>query len=479
VPKHKPLNLLSPEATGGDTAETGFTFQDALILAKLPGWMARDNFTSFTREAMLDAEAKFFVPGHGFRREGLEAKDYSLTPMVFWDEVDTFRRHDRDSPGTYQWFTLVGTGLSAELRPLANGLRRVRGAYSFYDPGSGVRDNSYSEYQQRVEKLEQDAAAAQFLFEKVLIETDWSQLNSNAEGVFWQQLQHYLPEFQRYTGAALRQAYQNLQALLRTRKGQEIARHEVEAALAAALPAPQPWTPEPVRLFTAGSDEPEPDGSIRLEWNRFSGGSDRTFPSRDIWQSDLIAPLVTLREWMVTARRPRRIRLLGTRRLSSSVAIGSVFSAVAGFSLEMEYRDGVWWRTDAHSTRSDPPPSCVASSLGDNGERLLVVVDIIRDVMGEVRTFTAASGMDKQPCLHLKVDAAITSAEQANGLVQLIKREVLSALQRTGAKEIDLFFAGPAPLALFLGHRLNATAPVQCYERVAPGQYVPTCRLGV
>src|SRR4029079_18898171 len=110
------------------------------------------------------AEAKFFVPGRGFRREGLEAKDYSLTPSVFWDEIETFRRHDRDSPNTYQWFTLVGTGLSAELRPLVNGLRRVRGAYGFYDAGSGVRENSYAEYQQRGEKLEQDAPTPQFLF---------------------------------------------------------------------------------------------------------------------------------------------------------------------------------------------------------------------------------------------------------------------------------------------------------------------------
>jgi CBASS immunity sensor of nucleotide second messenger signals len=41
----------------------------------------------------------------------------------------------------------------------------------------------------------------------------------------------------------------------------------------------------------------------------------------------------------------------------------------------------------------------------------------------------------------------------------------------------DLFFAGPAFLALFLGHRLNATARVQCYERVESGDYVPACLL--
>ncbi|MBI4640000.1 MAG: SAVED domain-containing protein [Candidatus Tectomicrobia bacterium] len=50
-------------------------------------------------------------------------------------------------------------------------------------------------------------------------------------------------------------------------------------------------------------------------------------------------------------------------------------------------------------------------------------------------------------------------------------------LSSTGSKQIDLFFAGPASLALFLGHRLNATAPIQCYEHVSTGHYIATCRL--
>jgi len=35
---------------------------------------------------------------------------------------------------------------------------------------------------------------------------------------------------------------------------------------------------------------------------------------------------------------------------------------------------------------------------------------------------------------------------------------IASALYRAGAVTIDLFLAGPAPLALFVGHRLNADA---------------------
>lgn len=37
-PAPKPLSLLNAEASGGDTAEGGFTFQEGVILSKLPGW---------------------------------------------------------------------------------------------------------------------------------------------------------------------------------------------------------------------------------------------------------------------------------------------------------------------------------------------------------------------------------------------------------------------------------------------------------
>jgi hypothetical protein len=57
-----------------------------------------------------------------------------------------------------------------------------------------------------------------------------------------------------------------------------------------------------------------------------------------------------------------------------------------------------------------------------------------------------------------------------------IKDLILENLQCTGSKEIHLFF-GPAPQAMFLGHRLDATAPVICYGWIGNEQYTRSCRL--
>ena len=62
--------------------------------------------------------------------------------------------------------------------------------------------------------------------------------------------------------------------------------------------------------------------------------------------------------------------------------------------------------------------------------------------------------------------------------VPLLAIAEMSECRKTSAKSVDLFLAGPAPLALVLGHRMNAVAPARCYEWVQAGQYTSSCELG-
>jgi len=116
-----------------------------------------------------------------------------LTPSEFWNEIGRFQEINNASPGTYAWFTLVSTGLSGELMPLVNGLRRVRGLYAFYEDGSGIRHNSFDDYVRAVKKLGRTDQEAHFLFEKVLIEADLSTAQSHGEALFGQALVEHLP----------------------------------------------------------------------------------------------------------------------------------------------------------------------------------------------------------------------------------------------------------------------------------------------
>ncbi|WP_339382417.1 SAVED domain-containing protein, partial [Nostoc flagelliforme] len=58
-----------------------------------------------------------------------------------------------------------------------------------------------------------------------------------------------------------------------------------------------------------------------------------------------------------------------------------------------------------------------------------------------------------------------------------LKKLLVRHLQSTNCQEIHLFYMSPAHLALFLGHRLDATAPIICYGWAENRQYSRTCRL--
>src|SRR5436305_5865293 len=163
----KKPTLLDPEAVGGDIAEGGFKFQDQLILARIPAWLACEGFTEMIREALGDTEARFFTPNLGMALEFVEYKNHHMPPSEFWPEIERFRAMDAAHPGSYWRFVLVCTGVSDVLRPMLNGLRRLRNASPFYSSIPTVQDASYEAFVEILHKLGEDKSVADFLVNKV------------------------------------------------------------------------------------------------------------------------------------------------------------------------------------------------------------------------------------------------------------------------------------------------------------------------
>jgi hypothetical protein len=445
----------------------------------IPRLMSMEGFEVIIRESMADTEAKFFVPARGYKKEFIEVKDHPVTPVEFWNEIERFKQMDAGSPGEYEWFTVKSAGLSQDLHPLANGLRRLRDPYDFYD-GSAIMDNSYSDYVRIVTGLGKVEEDADFLFRKVLIDKDLSMARDHGFGLFQQSLQNYLPPYREMPGSVLEAVYGDVSSLVRRKRNQPITRNELEASLRKRVPEPLLSPRQPVRIHTAiDSRETNVDRTLlRFEWERFFADESREYPSTDVWNGELLRELRATKEWILESRGTKRLALSGNRRLSAALAIGSVFSAVAGFSIEMHYREQIY-ATDTHAGLGMPfyPLISRAPTEPFTGSHLIVSIGILRDIVSEVDSYLRRHGMVDLPHLHLKGEAAIESPQQANQIVGQIKGLISDALFKTGSSQIDLFIAAPAFFALFLGHRLNATGRVQCYEWTKTGGYVPTCTL--
>jgi hypothetical protein len=473
-------SLLEKASRGGDINEGGISFQTAVGMSYIPRWVAMEGFTSMLREGIFDVEAKFFVPHQRFVREGIEVKDHSVTPSEFWNEVERFKQVDAGSPHSYQWFTLACAGLSKDLHPLRNSLRRIRGPYGFYRDDATILENSYQTYVETVKRLGQTEEDAEFLYRRVLLVDDLSPHREYSKALFKQALNNHLPYHRDMPDRILDDIHAHLGEFVQSRRNQTITRQELGEKLRNKVPQKlKPPTP-PIRLYTAisVSEISEDRNVLRFEWQPFFGGEGRNYPPPEVWNQRMLGELRETRDWIIANRNGRRIHLSGNRRLSASFAIGYIFSAVAGFSIEMDYRGDVW-ATDAHADNQTPnyPLQVTGSFENVAGEHLVVSIGIIRSIAQHVELDLPEHGLAGMPTLHLKGAGPIVSAQQANLLVQNIKQHISVTLSQTGARQIDLFYAGPAYISLFLGHRMNATAAIQCYEQSGTGGYTATCRL--
>lgn len=478
--KIKPGSLLVKKATGGEIAEHGFSFQSGMLLVRIPMWLAQSGFSQFIREALGDTEARFFVPGVGDCREFNEYKDHRLTPGVFWPEVDTFLEMETAHPGVFRKFRLVCAGVNEELRAICRALDRARRALPFYDGVSTVEENTFEELVNQISSSSgKDRAYAEFVFKKV--DVDFQAPPSIDAGFvasrFHAELERALPECAELVGSQVRSVSNALKALIASKIAEPIDRAELVAAFRSAVPGFEFRTLDRIRLHTASESEPtwEDDLPLVLEWGRFSGRGSRSFPDSGSWNEGL-DELIRVRDWIRASRAPRSVLLQGMRRLSASVAIGSVLSATGGFVIEVENR-GELMRTNQHA---GPDTSNYAwqarEGAGERAEEIAVVVSVKRLIGSDVETFL---GGLQEIELWLHSDEVMTSAEQMNLAVGKVKELVGSVVSRTGATVIHLFLAVPGPFALFLGHRLNATCSIQCYEFIGPAQYVPTFRLAI
>lgn len=476
--KKEVSSLLSSEATGGDTAQRGFKYQANLIVARIPNWLIDDGFTELIVEALGDVEAKFFRPSIGVSREFIEYKNHSLPPSEFWSEISHFQEMDQAAPGAYHRFVLASKGLSDSLKPIPNGLRRVRDAYHFYDGVHHIQAESFSDFVIRVGKAGKNKDIADFIYRKVWFETDLIDAEEHPRELFREALIRHFPIFEEISVKRSNTAYSELVRLINSRLNQPILRSEIEAELWRSVEPNNRTTPI-LRMHTiyGRNQDAVLEGSLTFDWERFFGGLERKNPPANEWNDELVTQLQATKDWIISTNRSRSIRLDGNRRLSASFAMGAVFSSTSGFAIEMETKDGLW-ATNNYPMPATPEFIWETELIDgdDGGEEIAIGIGIKRRIKPEVETYIKASDF-KGSRLHLFCEHALLSDDHANHAVDQAKNIILGNLGLYNRKRIRLFLATPAQFALFLGHRLNATCLIQCYERTKPNMYVPTCRI--
>jgi len=477
---NKPLkiSLQDSESSGGQRARAGFSFQNNLLVSLIPKWLSDESFTEFIHESMGDIEVKYFNPDleKQYSFYLYEVKNHPLTAREFWSEIKRFKGLDEKNPNIYRHFIIASTGFADKLKPIINNLKRIKAPYKFYDPDSAINIASYNEFKDQIKQTGKDENYAELLYSKVVVEDEHQGVQHQAEAIFIQSLSDNLPEYRDLPYDIKRKVFIELSDFTNNNVNKPINRKKIEELIRSCIGPINISDYKPVDIITNIVKEDSDDNFINLDWSIFWGDDNRKFPPSEIWTLQMVWQLNKIKDWILKYRNTKRIRLSGNRRLSSSIAIGTVFSAVSGYNIDLNYRGKVW-STDMYPDDNINSYKIETKTNDKKNKEAVVSIGIINNIEMEVNNFTAGSMFIKFPTLHIKGNAPITSPNQANQLVCQIKKLINNFIIESEAIKIHLFFTGPSPLALFLGHRLNATAQIQCYEKMSTNIYHPTCLL--
>ncbi|HWU81682.1 MAG TPA: dsDNA nuclease domain-containing protein [Caulobacter sp.] len=462
-----PPILTSAAGNGGIVAQDGFDYQLFFGVARIAEWLGDPTFEGVMFEALEDVEARFFAPqsdlGHLLIR--IQAKSGSLDRADILAVLDNFVAFEQHYPGTAKAFELVTPQLPAKMNWIVRDLERVRFAGPFYAPFRAVTQASSDEVRTNlVDELGADRGG--LLFERGEVVLRPITGASGAFALFAEAFEKVYPDV-----ALKRAVFDDLVTTARNSTKSFLTRAQILESLEASLKARLESAPRAILHVVGDRPGPVSEGAVRLDAGFLSG--DGRLSGAAVWEADLVQPLRRLKSWWQERGR-RRILVEGSYRLSTAFAIGATFNAGSGLDLDIVTKDGVW-RTDDHANGATVAPAWATTPAArTDAGALNVAVGVLRD---PVEALTA-KGANSATIARAFLDEAVTSGQQMQAIVAGLKRFIAGEVTRLGATQVNLYFVGPAALAIALGHRWNAVAPVQLHEFDAPtGSYFPTAHL--
>jgi hypothetical protein len=249
-------------------------------------------------------------------------------------------------------------------------------------------------------------------------------------------------------------------------------------AIAATLSANEPWR---VGIWVRRAPPADRREALELDWHEIFDGRQA---ARDAWDAELLPALRSVHAELTRIGVDRGLVVAGYPTLSTAVALGRMFPAVAGISVAWDQMapDG---SRDLWSLGALPEGSgfSVTTRGSDpRGDGLAVVVSVAQDARG-------AYGASSLPAMRAVIEVTPvverTSKQLTAGAARQLVHEVADAVRQAktthiGVREIHLFLACPVGLAIMIGQLLNAVGPMTVYEHVdddAVGHYVPEVRI--
>jgi len=217
--------------------------------------------------------------------------------------------------------------------------------------------------------------------------------------------------------------------------------------------------------------------TIELDWTKYFDRSTRRIPDQNVWNSALLTDLERAKRQLSEQPNGSYIDFRGKLPLTAVIAVGAMFSEVAGFKFRAEQPtrgENYLWRSGARL--SERTFQVTEEGFKSSGPDILVALSITGDATADVRILAEQLQGRLKATIYAEPDngpgdRAITSAEDAVALAVRAKELIRNSRNKYRASQTHLVLYAPASFCLFLGQRLNALGPIVTYERTIEGGY--------
>lgn len=190
----------------------------------------------------------------------------------------------------------------------------------------------------------------------------------------------------------------------------------------------------------------------------------------------VVLPRLTGGAWKLETFRSRRVHIVGSIRLPAWFAVGRKLPGVRRWVVSLE-QDGVEWVSNERGGSAEVIPLADETLDGD-GTDLAACIALRHDPTHDVGAYLSEAGI---PAGHLFTvtgetgvgPTAVPDGAWAVAWVAAVQDALMAKVRETGTTRVHLFMAGPAGVALLLGHRWNVLPAVTVYEHLGSG-YAPT-----
>jgi len=458
---------------GGLRAQHGFRTQAEYAAFEVARRLADRTFGGVWLESTDDVTFWRQSEGQIEDYDRHQVKDHQLAPSEFREAVEGLRRPVAQLGGIPDNAVLAATSFSPELHGLDADLVRVRGSRTA--PGGllqGVLDATEADLEKRLRRVFGDREdliefSSRSLTIRVASELTLDERHKQA---LFASVIREAPVGRDLSTEVAEKIFRPLVHFLDDSVGTPLQVGAIEKEIARLRNQLSRETVAPQQLTIGCWEIPAQSDQYSLNWTPYFDRSTtpRRVPTLLEWKK-LRGQLTAAKERIVNAAVDRTLVISGRMSLGAALIVGHTFPRNAGFTLRMDPSvgrgpwdtetppDGTWvWANSTIPAERADGLQCVI--IGVNQVPTASVLEYSRgrpEGFGGAVVLAPVSGVSDRA---IQTSAEATAA--SSSAIDVIRRMHQAAPRRP----INLFYVGPAPLALLLGQLLHAVGEVHLFE---------------